>query len=277
MFSACCSNNKILQTSRKSHRGTIHCPGISRMFPFTAVRLSDQRFWCEWMHRCHWCTWVMSSISTTCSNVYGWGTGNERNKLNDRCSERAKDNHMPGSSNHKIFYFLFCLVFCFEYLIRGGLWEISCRILCSSLMSWKTQVIPNFSVNMSGLLEYTKTCRYDPKLALFSVGALDKCSWKTNPSVHRFKPSSLYILHTHTNFIHKCVKTHFSAHWATLCLACPILSVFLFSLLLPCAFPKTSFPVVWVRVYTLLIYTMSMIRLVVLEMAALSDQTIKVA
>lgn len=69
------------------------------MFLFSAASVFYQHLtcWYEWKHWCLWCDWVLSSMSRTCSDVYGWGSGNELrgSVLKGHWRSARKDNFIP--------------------------------------------------------------------------------------------------------------------------------------------------------------------------------------
>lgn len=143
MFSACRSNNKVLQTSRKNHGGTILCPVTSRMFPFTAARVlysTNVSLWTlMWMNALMlltqqsyephvenmlWCLWMRFWERKTKNEWVVWWKG-------------------TGVVKERTALFLLAPIIktslcSIDSLIDRGLWEISSWTLLSSWKSWKT-------------------------------------------------------------------------------------------------------------------------------------------
>ncbi len=147
MFRACCSNNKILQTSRKSHGGNILCPVTSRMFPFTAAHILYQRLTLNidvnecidvtdatelWAACREHALMFMDEVLGTNKEPNGW--------CGERATERWKDSFILISTNHKM-----SLSSC-DCLMKRSLWEISFWILLSSFMSWKNLIVQDVQI-----------------------------------------------------------------------------------------------------------------------------------
>lgn len=107
MFGACRSSGKILQTSIQSCRGVegerghggssiVLQQGECSQLPLRPLPAAHFEHWCEWLHWCHWCNRVMGRMSRTCSDVYGWDSGNGNKELNGWRGERAAEQWKKG-------------------------------------------------------------------------------------------------------------------------------------------------------------------------------------